>query len=154
MTDATPLAAEVVELVPALAVRLRLSALFEAAGSGLTPSQLLCALLVDQAEGRKMTTGSLAKELAMSGPSTTALVDRLVKVGLLARARGEDRRVVWVSLTERGAGAMERLRQGLRDRVVHVLEAMDAPARRALVEALAQVAAFADQVALPHPSPA
>lgn len=154
MSDAGPGTGEVVELVPALAVQLRLSGLFEAAGTGLTPSQILCALLVDQAEGRRLTAGHLARSLAMSGPSVTALVDRLVKAGLMARVRGDDRRVVWISLTERGAGTVDRLRQGLRDRISVVVEAMDGPARRSLLDALRQVTAFADQVALQRPSPA
>lgn len=154
MNAPAPLAEEIVGLVPELAVQLRLSALFEAAGTGLTPSQILCALLVDQAEGRRVTAGHLARRLSMSGPSTTALVDRLVRAGLLARDRGEDRRVVWISLTERGAEAIGRLRQGLLERVSVIVEAMDAPARRSLLDALRQVAAFADQVATRRPSPA
>ncbi|MDX6741669.1 MarR family winged helix-turn-helix transcriptional regulator [Actinocorallia sp. A-T 12471] len=140
--------------MPLLAGRLRLPGLFEGAGAGLTPSQMLCALLVGQAEKGRMTAGELARELAMSGPSTTALVDRLVKADLLARARGKDRRVVWVSLTERGVQTVERLRGGLRERIAHVLESMDAPARRALVDALGQVSAFADQVTMQQPRPA
>src|SRR5258708_12872509 len=50
-----------------------------------------------------MTVGALAEELAISAPSATGLVDRLVDRGLVERERAsDDRRTVRVSLTESG----------------------------------------------------
>ncbi|WP_066884240.1 MarR family transcriptional regulator [Carbonactinospora thermoautotrophica] len=140
-------AQEIVGLLPAIAVNLRLSALFESAGVDLTPNQLLCAMLIDESPDGRMSTGQIARQLSVSPPAATALVNRLVTAGLLARSRGEDRRVVWVSLTERGQAVVDGLRQGLATRISSVIGSMDRSAQEALVEALHQVAAFAHEIA-------
>jgi len=147
METGSPLAEEIVELIPALAINLRLSTLFERPETaGLTPSQLLCALLVDQSEEQRLTVGQIARQLSVSAPAATALVDRLVSAELLARSRGKDRRVVWISLTELGTGVINELRRGLAAKISSVLDAMERTGQDALLDALRKVAIFAEEL--------
>jgi DNA-binding MarR family transcriptional regulator len=54
----------------------------------------------------------LAKRLHLQGSSTTGLVDRLARYGLVQRRRSQaDRRVVHVGLTPKGRRCMETLRR-------------------------------------------
>lgn len=147
MEPGSSLAEEIVELIPALAVNLRLSTLFERPEtSGLTPSQLLCVLLVEQSGEQRLTVGQIARQLSVSAPAATALVDRLVSGELLARSRGKDRRVVWISLTELGTGVVNDLRRGLAAKISSVLDAMERTGQEALLDALRKVAIFAEEL--------
>lgn len=143
-------AKEIVSLLPTIAVALRLSALLEVAAADLTPNQLLCALLVEESIGRRLSAGELARHLSVSPPAATAVVDRLVDAGFFARSQGADRRVVWVSLTTRGRAVVGDLRRGLADKISSVLGSMEAAAQDALVDALRQVAAFAREISSGH----
>ncbi len=140
------LAKEIVGLLPTVAVNLRLSALLESAGVVLTPSQLLCAVLIDKSEGRRMCAGDIARRLSVSPPATTALVDRLVNAGLCSRSQGADRRVVWVSLTDRGRFLVDKLMSGLTEKISSALGPMDRSVQEALLGALRQVAIFAREI--------
>jgi DNA-binding MarR family transcriptional regulator len=58
------------------------------------------------------TMCELAKRLHLQGSSTTGLVDRLARYGLVQRRRSQaDRRVVHVGLTPKGRRCMETLRR-------------------------------------------
>lgn len=140
------MAREIVGMLPMIAVNLRLSALLESADVDLTPSQLLCAVLIDKSEGQRMSAGEIARCLSVSPPAATALVDRLVKAGLFSRSQGADRRVVWVSLTRRGSVVVEQLMSGLSTRISLALESMEQEVREALMTALRQVAVFAREI--------
>lgn len=73
----------------------------EAAG-GLSPSQFFV-LKVLQMAGT-LTVGDLAQKMGMSTAGATGLIDRLVRSELVERTRDEnDRRVVWIRLSEEGA---------------------------------------------------
>ena len=57
-----------------------------------------------------ISIGALAEELAISAPSATGLVDRLVERGLVERVRSEDdRRTVRVSLSPSGLAMAEQI---------------------------------------------
>ncbi|MFZ2226895.1 MAG: MarR family transcriptional regulator [Candidatus Nanopelagicaceae bacterium] len=144
------MAKEILALLPTIAVNLRLSALLESADVVLTPSQLLCAVLIDESESRRMSAGEIARCLSVSPPAATALVDRLVKVGLFSRSQGADRRVVWVSLTDRGSAVVEQLMSGLIEKISLALGTMDRVVQEALIEALRQVAIFAREITGEH----
>lgn len=88
--------------------------------SHITAPQLVCLLAV--VNGGPMTATALAKEVHLSPSTVVGILDRLEEKGLVTRSRGvEDRRVVRVSATERGAALaaqapsplQERLAQGL-----------------------------------------
>jgi DNA-binding MarR family transcriptional regulator len=70
---------------------------------GLSPSQFIV-LKTLKAAGT-LTVSDLARSLGMTTAGATGLVDRLTRAGLVTRERDRrDRRVVWVHLSEPGAG--------------------------------------------------
>ena len=102
----------------------------------LTGPQLVC-LRAIEAAGR-LTPSGLAREVSLSQPTITGIVDRLARRGLLHRARDEqDRRRVFVSLTDTGrelvadapsplqdtfARNLDRLSEGEQQRIAQTLE--------------------------------
>ena len=131
-------------MLPAVAINLRLAALFDLEGVDLTANQMLALMLVNSAADRKMKAGEMAGRLGISLSAATALVDRLVAAGVVARSQGGDRRVVWVSITDEGLALLER-------RIDVVIEHSDAATLDALVEGLRRVATFADLMVEPAP---
>ena len=138
-------------MLPAVAINLRLAALFDLEGVDLTANQMLALMLVNSAADRKMKAGEMAGRLGISLSAATALVDRLVAAGVVARSQGGDRRVVWVSITDEGLALLERLAAGLERRIDVVIEHSDAATLDALVEGLRRVATFADLMVEPAP---
>jgi len=69
--------------------------------TGLTPSQLLVLREIDAGEG--VTPGKIAQTLQFSHSAITAIVDRLVTLGLVTRARSEeDKRRMLLAVTGKG----------------------------------------------------
>lgn len=137
---------EIMRLLPAVAVDLRLAALFDLEAMDLTANQVLTLSVVATAEDGRMKAGTIARRLAISFPAATALVDRLVTAGVFERSRGNDRRVVWVSLTESGQELAARMRDGLASRIEVALDGIDPSSQDALLEALRRVAQFAKRM--------
>lgn len=78
-----------------------------AAVTGLTPSQVLVLREVESRD--KVTPGSVAQRLQFSHATITAIIDRLVALGLVTRTRSDrDKRQMLLDATEDG-------RQRLRD---------------------------------------
>lgn len=76
-----------------------------AAVTGLTPSQLLVLREIDT--GSAATPGLVAQHLQFSHATITAIVDRLVALGLVTRTRSErDRRQFLLQATEAGSRRM------------------------------------------------
>jgi DNA-binding MarR family transcriptional regulator len=74
-----------------------------------------------------ITVSTLAARLAISPPSTSAIVDRMVDAGLVGRARSEeDRRIVTVWVTTEGKAALEEAIGGRRGMLQRVLGQLDA----------------------------
>ncbi|BBB26890.1 MarR family winged helix-turn-helix transcriptional regulator [Amphritea japonica] len=74
--------------------------------TGLTPAQLM--VMQTLRESLQLTTGELAKEMALTQATVTSILDRLEKKDLIARQRGtEDKRKVWLSLTDDGVELMK-----------------------------------------------
>lgn len=74
--------------------------------TGLTASQLLV-LQVLRTQGDTLT-GDLARAVDLKQATISILIDRLQEGGLVERRRGEDdRRRVWVHITEKGLAALE-----------------------------------------------
>jgi DNA-binding MarR family transcriptional regulator len=137
---------EIVRLLPAVAMNLRLAALFDLEETELTANQLLTLMLVSSAPEGRMKTGEIAGRLEISLPAATALVDRLVSAGVFQRSQGQDRRVVWVSVTEAGQSLWGRLWTGVESRIDVAIEGMEPDSLDALVEAVRRVATFADRI--------
>lgn len=70
-------------------------------GMHRTDLNALTTVIDAQREGRTITPGVLGAKLSLSSAATTALVDRLGKVGHMVRARSEtDRRQVQLEITD------------------------------------------------------
>jgi DNA-binding MarR family transcriptional regulator len=92
---------------------------------GLTGPQLWA--LKTLQSGRRMSTGRLAAALAVHQSSTSILIDRLEKRGLVRRLRGRlDHRFVEMELTPRGAALAADAPEPAQGRLLHALEAMPA----------------------------
>jgi len=73
---------------------------------GVTGSQFF--VLKRIREHGQMTVSAAAEEIGVSLSAVTALVDRLVKAGLVTRRRDEDdRRLVWLEVTPQGEQALQ-----------------------------------------------
>jgi DNA-binding MarR family transcriptional regulator len=79
---------------------------------GLTTAQLRVLFLIREMPG--VTAGELASKLAVTPPTISGIVDRLVKLNLVRREDDEsDRRLVRNHLTEQGANSCSRLERGV-----------------------------------------
>lgn len=69
-------------------------------------------LRILRGHGRPCTCSEIAGQLIVQDPDVTRLIDRLEKRALIERIRcTEDRRVVWVKITDAGTTAVARLDQ-------------------------------------------
>ncbi|MEW4452536.1 MarR family transcriptional regulator [Bremerella sp. JC817] len=76
---------------------------------GLTDPQYN-ALRILRGEGKPMQTYQIAERMISLQTDISRLVERMVTAGLVDRNRSEDdRRVVWVSLTEKGQSTLQEL---------------------------------------------
>ncbi len=74
--------------------------------TGLTPSQLIFMQLLD--DGLEHTAGSVAARMGITQATTTALIQKLEALNMVARRKGQtDRRQVWLSLTDKGRKVLE-----------------------------------------------
>jgi DNA-binding MarR family transcriptional regulator len=76
---------------------------------GLTPSQYNV-LRILRGEGRPLPILEVADRMLAAVPGITGLIDRLEGMGLIARRRcTEDRRVIFVAITDKGLELLGRL---------------------------------------------
>ncbi len=102
---------------------------------GLTPPQIHALLWLGH-DG-PLTMGELARRVSVTEKTVTGLVDRLERDGYLRRERDEeDRRVVRVRATARGAGVSRGIEEGIHERLVYLLGLLDAADRAALFRIL------------------
>ncbi len=148
-------AREIVRLLPVVAINLRLATLIEREAVDLTANQILALQLVATAPDGRLKAGDFAGRMGISSQAATALVDRLVAAGVVARTQGRDRRVVWVSPTEAGRQLVARLEAGLERVIAGAIEASgdDPAALAALVDGMRRVAQFADRIGAPGVRP-
>ncbi|MFJ5528611.1 MarR family transcriptional regulator [Streptomyces sp. NPDC093261] len=95
---------EIVHLLRAVTVQLGLHSARFASGNGMHPTDVraLIALMDASRVGEDMTAGRLGALLGLNSAGTTALVDRLERLGHVRRVRdGRDRRRVLVEVDER-----------------------------------------------------
>lgn len=104
-------------------------------GYGLTGPQLW-ALKTLHRDGRVLM-GHLADALVVNQSSASALVDRLVRRGLVRRIRGRaDRRFVEVALTPRGSALAAEAPEAAQGRLLHALQRMRGPEVRRIRQAV------------------
>ena len=82
-----------------------------AQNAGITPRQHQALLAIKGFLNREtITIGELAEQLHIAHHSAVGLVDRLVEQNLIAREQGaDDRRQVYVKLTDHGSRILEQL---------------------------------------------
>ena len=110
---------------------------------GLTPSQLLLMQIIDRSG--EETAGALAKEVSLSGPTMTALLDKLGEKGLVSKRRDTaDKRKVYVSLTDDGASTIRNAPDSLQARFEMGFSQLPRWEQAFLVAALERTAALLD----------
>jgi DNA-binding MarR family transcriptional regulator len=88
---------------------------------------------------RCVRTGDLMEGLAVTFPSATNMVKRLVEKKLLhRRVSPEDRRQIEITLTEQGSQLIERLERERLARLTAILEQMPAPERAGFLQGMRQ----------------
>lgn len=107
---------------------------------GLTVPQLMCLKAVGEMEEEgvtEITVASVAGRVQLSPATVSRILDRLVRVDLLDRKRGErDRRIVCLNLTVNGLERFQTLPVPLQEAFVSRLEGLPREERLALVAAL------------------
>lgn len=111
--------------------------------SGLTTSQLIVLQII--ARSGRTTPGAVAQAARLSQATITALVDRLEGRGLVTRRRDtEDRRRIWVELTEQGNVTLVEAPDTLQDRFRTRFDQLEDWEQAFIIAALERVAALLD----------
>jgi DNA-binding MarR family transcriptional regulator len=103
--------------------------------------------LVVLASRGPQSVAALAEALAVTPPTASRLLERLVRKGLVRRrADRHDRRQVRVALTETGRGLIDTVTQRRRDELADLLANISPDAQRSVVAALHELASGAGEV--------
>lgn len=115
---------------------------------GLTGPQLL--LLNEMRDTDRMSIGTLADRAHLSQATVTTVVDRLEDRLFVKRARdANDKRRVWVSLTEKGRVVLAAEPQLLQEDFLQRFNALSKEEQDSILEALRSVARMMDAHDLP-----
>lgn len=90
--------------------------------------------------GEPKNMSAIAKELSVTVGTLTIAMNSLVKKGYVVRTRGEkDKRIVYISLSERGRGAYEHHAQFHKEMIQNVMDNLTKAELDALVSALSKL---------------
>lgn len=93
-----------------------------------------------------LAMGAIADRLGISLAGATGIIDRLVNQGVVERTRSrEDRRVVWVDLSETGRERMVRLQEERHQQMRELLTPLNAKEIDTLVDLLERIAEGAEE---------
>lgn len=93
--------------------------------------------------GESKNMSAIAKELSVTVGTLTIAMNSLVKKGYVIRQRGsEDRRVVYILLSEKGRIAYEQHAQFHKEMIDSVIEQLSEEEMKALVKALTKLSAW------------
>ena len=108
------------------------------AAHGLSIPQLLC--LQHLREFGPLTSGALAKTMALSPPTVTGILDRMEMRGLVHRERRpEDKRRVLVALTQTGRNLADDTPSSLNDQLAQALAELPSQDSAAIHDAIAKL---------------
>ncbi|MGB4246490.1 MAG: MarR family transcriptional regulator [Pseudohongiellaceae bacterium] len=111
--------------------------------AGLTSSQLILLKMVRDVAGA--TIGELATSISLSQATATTILDRLEQEGLVKRERSEqDRRKVFVRLTDEGHAMLERAPEPLQETFIRQFSALKDWERSMILASLQRVAEMMD----------
>ncbi len=92
-----------------------------------------------------LAMGAIAERLGISLAGATGIIDRLVNQGAVLRTRSrEDRRVVWVDLSESGRDRMRGLKEERRQQMQELLKPLTADEIETLLVLLDRIAQGAE----------
>jgi DNA-binding MarR family transcriptional regulator len=115
---------------------------------GLTGPQLLA--LQAAARLGRVPVGSLARDIHVSHPTMSGIVDRLERRGLMVRVRDEaDRRRIGVTVTDQGHIVLARAPSPLQERFRAELAKLEEWERTLMLSSLQRIAAMMDAERLP-----
>lgn len=107
---------------------------------GLTVPQLVLLQAIADSEDERSNATSLRQAMGVNPATMSGLVDRLVRRGYLERHRSErDRRVVELTLTPAGQGALQQAPSPLQDQVLQRLAALPSGERAAILDSLQRI---------------
>lgn len=130
-------------LIPQIAKNVRISNFIDNVRPGLTLSQVATLRLLKEARGGTLSMSQIARELGVSLPTTSSLVDRLHREGLVARVVSDrDRRVVLVRLTREGQTVIQRMLSLLTELLTSLLADLTEAQQESLVQAIERVHEF------------
>lgn len=133
-------AARIVDLLPIIIKNLRIGRLLDNVRPGLSLSKALALLAMERTNAEGAPMRELADELGVTVPTTTGLIDRLVREGLAQRRpHPTDRRVVLVLPTAEGRAVVRRSATYLTEVMAAVLSDVDEGERESLVRAVERV---------------
>jgi DNA-binding MarR family transcriptional regulator len=111
----------------------------------LTIPQMKCLCYISR-HGRINLSG-LAAGIHVTPANVTGIIDRLVEQGLVDRiADNADRRVLWLSVTEKGEAMLSNLREGKAGRMRELLETLSDKELSVVSEAFDILAAAVDKL--------
>jgi DNA-binding MarR family transcriptional regulator len=111
--------------------------------SELTASQLL--VMQHVAQTRKVLPSAIAKAVDLKQATVTVLVNKLEEAGLVTRRRDtEDRRRVWVELTDAGQAALNKSPDLLQNRFEQGFDKLEEWEQAMIITTLERVAALLD----------
>ena len=118
-----------------------------ARAAGLTASQrMLLQVIDDSGEAR---AGVLATRMAITQATTTNLLDRLERAGLVKRRRFEtDKRQVWVSLTDEGRARLALAPDGLQELFAGGFDGLEAWEQSMAIASLERISGLLEADAL------
>ncbi len=127
-------------LLPQITRNLRIASLVDRVRQGLTLAQLTILLILKDAREETMSMGEIARELGVSLPTASGLVDRLSREGLATRlASDSDRRIVLVHLNANGKAVLRRMLRLLDDLLMRLLGDMGEEEQESFVAAVDRV---------------
>nr|CAI78510.1 hypothetical protein [uncultured bacterium] len=104
----------------------------------LPPSQVVA--LVSIEEQGSCTLSQLKDEMHVSAPTITGIIDRLEDHGYVARKKDEDdRRVVNVSLTDKGRKVVHKFRRNIEERWQQILKNMPVEVGETALETIKRI---------------
>lgn len=114
---------------------------------GLTGPQIV--ILREASRMRDPSIGALARAASLSQPTVSGILDRLEAQQLVRRRRSEvDRRSVFVTVTAKGAGVLERAPSLLQDRFLRELARLEEWERTQMLSILQRLAGMMDAEAI------
>ena len=104
----------------------------------LPPSQIIA--IVSIHERGKCRLGDLKKEMHVSAPTITGIINRLERDGYVRRITDrQDRRATNIVLTKKGITILKEFRGNIRKRWLHVLNKLPAETQEALTMTLRRI---------------